>query len=393
MNARKAVILFSVLLALVLLDTRESGSWRSNHPPDVRLMRTPDGGIQPQGIMDHDRTLHLIYFKGDPAGGDIFYVRWAPGQSEFSPAVRVNSQPGSAIAIGTVRGPQMAVGRQGRVHVVWMGSKTAEPRGPEGATPILYSRLNDRRTAFEPQRNVMQFAVGADGGVSVAADRSGYVYVTWHGRGDTPGEANRRVWVARSKDAGESFEREVAANREPTGACGCCGMRAFADRQGSVYILYRAATEGVERDMVLLVSRDHGKSFEATRVHRWHLNACPMTTAAIVRGPDAVEVAWETAGQVYYGRLESDSLRVTPIVAAPGERNDRKHPALAEDAQGDTLLAWTEGTGWNKGGSLAWQVFDHSGHPTDVKGHADGVPVWGLSAVFAVPGGQFTIIY
>ncbi len=170
-------------------------------------------------------------------------------------------------------------------------------------------------------------------------------------------------------------------------------MRAFADSQGTLYILFRAATEAVERDMTLLVSRNHGKSFEATRVYPWHLNACPMTTAAVTQGPDGVEVAWETAGQVYYGRLNSGSLRVVPVVAAPGQGNNRKHPVLAEDAQGETLLAWTEDTGWNKGGSLAWQVFDRAGHPTEVRGHADGVPVWGLPAVFALPDGQFTIIY
>jgi len=133
---------------------------------------------------------------------------------------------------------------------------------------MLYTRLNDPGTAFEPQRNVMQFAVGLDGGASVAADNFSNVYVVWHANPENNGEAHRRVWMARSGDDGKTFAREVAVDpemkqgveEEPRGACGCCGMRAFADERAALYILYRAATEQIHRDMVLLVSRDRGST-------------------------------------------------------------------------------------------------------------------------------------
>ncbi len=41
----------------------------------VTLVRTPDHGIQPQAVVDETGTLHLVYFKGDALGGDLFYVR------------------------------------------------------------------------------------------------------------------------------------------------------------------------------------------------------------------------------------------------------------------------------------------------------------------------------
>src|SRR2546425_6202335 len=87
--------------------------------PEVRLLRTPDDGIQPQAAMDAKGVVHLIYFKGDPKGGDIFYVRREPGQSEFSKPIPVNTQPHTAMAMGTIRGAQLAVGKNGRVHVAW----------------------------------------------------------------------------------------------------------------------------------------------------------------------------------------------------------------------------------------------------------------------------------
>ena len=53
----------------------------------------------------------------------------------------------------------------------------------------------------------------------------------------------------------------------------------------------------------------------------------------------------------------------------------------------------TEGMDWNRGGSLAWQVFDKQGKLTGERGSARGVPVWSLIAVFARPDGGFTILY
>lgn len=364
-----------------------------NERAKVVLVRTPSGGIQPQAVTDSGGVHHLIYFSGEPGAGDVFYVRGEPGKESFSNPIRVNSQTGSVIATGTIRGAHLAVGRDGRVHVSWMGSNTAAPKGPSGATPMLYARLNDSKTAFEAQRNVLQFAVGLDGGGSVAADSVGNVYVAWHARGDGEGEAKRRVWIARSTDEGRTFARETAAYEEPTGACGCCGMRAFADSRGAVHLLYRAAANFVDRDMYLLSSVDKGRSFRGLRLHQWKLDVCPMSSAVLVEASRGVLAAWETMGQVYYVEIDSAASRSVKPVSAPGEGKGRKHPVVAVNAAGETILVWTEGMGWKKGGSLAWQVFDRSGKPTGEKGTAEGVPVWSLPTVVAVPGGAFTVIY
>src|ERR1700676_2862012 len=87
----------------------------------VTLLRTPHGGIQPQTVLDRDGVLHMIYFKGDASGGDVEYVERRPGAQDFSRPIRVNTEGGSAVAIGTVRGPQIAMGRSGRVYAIWFG--------------------------------------------------------------------------------------------------------------------------------------------------------------------------------------------------------------------------------------------------------------------------------
>jgi hypothetical protein len=255
-----------VFLGLLFLS---SGPLISAAEPRVSLVKTPNAGIQPQAISAAG-TLHLIYFKGDPAGGDLFYVRRGTANKRFSEPIRVNSQPGSAIAVGTIRGGQIALGKGGRVHVAWNGSGKAEPRSQGKYTsPMLYARLNDAGTAFEDQRNLMQLTTTLDGGGTVASDSEGNVYVAWHAirTGDPTGELNRKVWLARSTDEGKTFGQETSVNPKPTGVCACCSMRAFVDSKGSLHLLYRSA--GESRDIYLLTSKEKGKNFQGVLVHAW----------------------------------------------------------------------------------------------------------------------------
>jgi hypothetical protein len=242
----------------------------------------------------------------------------------------------------------------------------------------------------------MQRTSALDGGGTVAADNQGNVYVSWHGRTEDagPGESGRRMWVARSKDDGATFGPEEPAWDRPTGACGCCGTRALADRGGTIYLLYRAATEGVERDIYLLTSDDRAGHFRGVSIHPWKTSNCPMSSASLAETSSGVLAAWETQGEVYFCRVDPKTHEASAPIAPRGGRGDRKHPAVAANARGETILVWTEGTGWQKGGSLAWQVFDRSGRPIGPEGRIEGgVPVWSLATVVARPDGGFTIIH
>lgn len=211
----------------------------------IRLHRIPSGGIQPQVALDDKGTLHLVYYIGDGHRGSLFYVRSKDGGESFSSALPVN-RGGSAIAAGTIRGSQLALGKTGRVHVAWNGSNNVGPLNPDSGTrgaPMLYTRLNGTGRAFEPERNLMHHSFGLDGGGTIAADRSGNVYVMWHGIGDSEakgsgkeGEARRRVWVTKSEDDGQTFSSETAAWAQETGACGCCGMKAFAETGRATFL-------------------------------------------------------------------------------------------------------------------------------------------------------------
>jgi hypothetical protein len=367
----------------------------------VVLVRVPGNGIQPEAVVDNRGILHVLYFAGEPRAGDLFYVRSTDYGQTFSTPVRVNSQPGSAIATGTIRGGQLAIGRGGRVHVTWNGSDLASPKGVRNpadgqpTAPFLYTRSNVEGTQFEPQRNLTTRGYFIDGGGSIAADQHGNVYAAWHAApvDGPPGEDHRRLWIAHSIDEGVTFPAEQPAWQEPTGACGCCGVRIFAASSDAIDVLYRSATAMTHRDIFLLQSTDRGRTFRGTRVQSWEIGACPMTSMSIASSASRVFGAWETAGQVYFGEIDAKSASIPTTIPAPGVGGTRKHPRLAVNANGDVLFVWTEGTAWARGGSLAWQTFDSSARAATVHGTAPGVPVWSFAAPIARPDGRFVILY
>ena len=139
----------------------------ASHAAEVRVESIPEGGMQPQVALDASGTAHLIYLRGAPKGSDVRYVRRAKGVREWSAPLTVNSEAESAVAMGTIRGAQFAIGKGGVLHVVWNGAP--QPGGGHGS-PLYYTRLDAGAAKFAPQRNLLGETSGLDGGASVTAD-------------------------------------------------------------------------------------------------------------------------------------------------------------------------------------------------------------------------------
>jgi hypothetical protein len=398
------------LSALVVL-----GAFRcpAEEPAQVRSVSTlhlPDHPLQPRVALQ-DHTIHLVYLTGDPRHCDVQYRRWSPTDKAFSDPVRVNSQSGSAVAVGTVRGCELAGEPSGRIHVVWNGSEQAQPRQQgsmkEEGSPVCYTHSDDGKT-FTPQQSVLTSSWYLDGGASIAvlggsavpaekggpavpAGSSPRIAIVWHAADASkpPGEQNRGIFIAWSDDRGQTFKPEVRQPDATDGACGCCGLHAFADATGHLGILYRRAFNGSERDETLLLERE-GK-WSRTRLDPWPTGTCPMTTSDAFVVKDGVLLAWETQGQVWVGKWNGELVQT--MTAAPGKPDKRKHPRVTALPTGEILLAWTEGTAWEKGGSVAWQQFDATLKPVEgASGHAEGLPTWGTAAVMPT-GNHFTLLY
>lgn len=379
-------MLAAALLALALQDAA----------PKVVVVAVPDAGLQPQVAVGPSQRTHLVYFRGEPRAGDLWYASIEPDGVTLTEPIRVNTHPQSAAAIGTIRGAQMALGADERVHVAWVGSDRAEPKAAGGGLPMLYTRLADGGRAFEAERNVIAAHPGLDGGGSVAADGKGGVAVVWHAPADAAAKeqraAQREVWLARSKDEGVTFAPEVRVSSGSLGACECCSLKALMS-PGRELVLFRAAKGDVQRDLYALVDVA-GAEFKPQRLSTWKAEQCVMSSSSAVASPRGTFAAWEEKGQVFMARLDDKTGKFGRPVPGPGAGGARKHPSVAVNAKGQVLLAWSENAGWEKGGDLAWQVFDADLRPIEkATGFRSGLPVWSFGAAFARPDGGFGIFH
>jgi hypothetical protein len=344
----------------------------------VELRRLPDHGRSPSAAVDATGAIHLIYFTGDPQHGEIWYVR------NDSKPLRVNADPGSAVILGGVRGPQLALGHENRVHVLWNGSDQAKPRSPGGGAPLLYCRTNAQHTGFEPERNLLTISEGLDGGAAISAMRDGIVTIAWHalplGSKDTS-EGARRVWITGSIDDGKNTGPERPVDMRLRGACACCGISIAREADQTPRVLYRTAFQMVHRDMALLRPRDN----QVRTLSQLNVGKCVMSTSATA-GP---WLAWEASDKIEYANLDPQ------IPTRSIGRDNPKHPTIALDPQTDRfLIAWTEKTKWATGGSLVWQVFDEKGEPIPTQtGRADDLPAWDNPCAVAIGEGRFVIFY
>ena len=365
------------LLGLVL--AAAAGAACGGAPP-VEVLRAPAGASLPQTAVDGGGRLHLVYYTGSMSSGNLWHVTREPEASAWSAPRRVNSRPYSVTGLGPVDGGQLAVGPDDRLHVTWFHRDPAR---------FHYTRT-DAAGAFEPQRTLSaREESGVEAGSTVAADAAGGVYVFWHAG---PGaDADRRVYLAASRDGGERFDPPRAVSPAAAGACGCCGLRAAADGAGAVRVSYRGAGDNVRRGMRLLTSTDGGRTFDDRLVQPWDVGACPVATTTLASGPDGTLVAWETEGQVY----AANAGRLDEAWSPPGEAQfRRKNAAVAVNHRGDVLLAWGDGPGWQSGGNLHWAAFDAQGRPRGGAGRArEPIPARSVPAAAARPDGSFVIVY
>jgi hypothetical protein len=348
---------------------------------DVIVERVTDGGLQPQVVTDAKGLHHMVYLKANGKAWDVHYsTRSIDGRS---PAMVVNTVPATAVAIGSIRGARLALGPEGEVHVVWNG-----PGGKDQPSALFYARKLAGAVAFDAQRDLRGDTMHLDGGCAVATDAAGNVSVVWHAAtaDQKPGELNRGLWLAQSTDGGATFKPARKVNADQLGVCACCSLSAQVSPDGKLMVLYRAAHTAEQRDTVLLTLDQEDLTTERQTLGPWAVAACPMSSMAFCAAGKYLRAAWETEGCIQTALMDGPEA----VLSLPGKK--ARHPALAVNDKGETLVAWSVGTGWQRGGDAAWLVLDAKGQPTSQHGKAPGVPVWGSCAVYA-RAGDFVLLY
>ncbi|MCA9211639.1 MAG: hypothetical protein KDB27_01120 [Planctomycetales bacterium] len=312
----------------------------------VRVVTVPNGGIVPDAEVDSRGVIHLTYF----ANNDVWYTSSSDDGQTFRDPIRVNTEEGFAYG-GAFRGPDLAIGKDDRVHIAWYNSAYQQKR-PQEEWGVMYSRLLPNKDRFETARNLNH---KPSDNFSIAADEKGNVSVIWMAGG---------VFATCSDDGGDSFSEAKDLQTDP---CECCSSRAmFAN--GTLSVLYRDKA-GKDRDIYLASLSDNGQRFEHTKVSQtpWYIDSCPMTGSFISPAADGIVAAWETKGEIYYARMEpSGKLTSAGEILASDQG---RYPVTLTAADGVTVVAWKNSE------KLEWQLFDSQDNPTEQRGSKTGTTV------------------
>ena len=360
---------------------------------EIQIQKTPDGGVQPRLTVDASGNIHLLYFKkrlSAPSAreGNLYYRQYLPDQNRFGLPIKVSSTAYDIRTFAIARA-SIAVGGDGRVHVVWY-----LPRDNQ----YFYTRSNTERSKFETQQPVVnEFGEGLDAGADVAALGS-QVAIVW-GAGNLSREYERTVYGRISNDSGETFSDEMQMGNKDLGACACCSLATNFGAENELAVAYRSAIEGVGRHMQALTLQfadqdiQSGNYAELSPLQEWELSACPLSTNDITVDAEATQwLVFETEGRINQLQLGTGAQAMP--VAEPFIKTRQKNPAVAINTQGDRLIVWGEAISHTRGGRLNMHLFAKDGSDK-VTGFSEevSIPKFSFPAAAVLPGGDFLVLY
>lgn len=250
------------------------------------------------------------YGSADPREtSDIYFSLSEDGGRSFAMPVRVSDEAGDASdSDGTLEGAVPAVGNDGEVYLVWSG-----PKG------IVFDRSRDGGWTFGADRVLFTQPGGwdldveglgrANGMPVIGIDRGrgrfrGTLYVNWvDGRNGDPD-----VFVAHSRDRGESWSPPVRVNDDPVGngAAQFFTWMAVDPVDGSVNVVFydRRGLSRSETGVTVARSDDGGVIFRNRQVE-----IAPFETRADIFFGDYIGI------DAFAGRIAA----VFPVLTAEGE--------------------------------------------------------------------------
>ena len=360
---------------------------------EIRIQETPDGGVQPRLTVDDSGNIHLLYFKkrlSAPSAreGNLYYRQYLPEQNRFGLPVKVSSNAFDIRTFAIARA-SLAVGGDGRVHVVWY-----LPRDNQ----YFYTRSNSERSQFEAQQSVVDvFSEGLDAGADIAALGS-QVAIVW-GAGALSREYERTVYGRISNDSGATFGDELQMGRKELGACACCSLAINFGDENELAIAYRSAIDGVGRHMQTLTLQftdkviQEGQYAELSELQEWELSACPLSTNDITVDAEGNQwLVFETEGRI--NQLQLGTAEEAMPVAEPFIKTRQKNPAVAINNQGDRLIVWGEAISQTRGGRLNMHLFADDGSDKNAGFTQEvSIPKFSFPAAAVLPSGDFLVLY
>ena len=232
-----------------------------------------------------DGAVHLAWSRRDGAGSSVWTARVGAGEP-----VRVD--PTGVEAVASHDAPGLAIGPDGRVHVLWSARRRPDAGAPI-ASNLLLSTSGDGGASFGPPLAVGGPALRTRDFASLAVSGDGALLAAWLEIGGPRASAH----VARIDPVAGRVSADVVLEES---ACVCCRTAVASGPGGAAGVLWRGERAGNVRDMFWARSSDGGRRFatpEPVHADGWSLDACPHRGGAIAfDAAGRAAAAWYTEG-------------------------------------------------------------------------------------------------
>jgi len=226
-----------------------------NEPLDVS--RSSGFAFDPEIAIDSTNTINVAWQETAPGASVIMFSRSTDGGLTFSDPKQVSTGPGNATEAA------IATDSAGRISIVWVDASA-------GRAEAYFARSTDGGTSFSDPVNVSNFPNG-DGDIhkpTVVAFQN-TVYVAFQ-NGDLFGEErikNRQVFVAKSVNAGVSFEdsEQVSTAINSKGRAHSPAM--VVDSRGTLHMVWiDASVVGNDEGLLFYSNSADGRRFSPERM-------------------------------------------------------------------------------------------------------------------------------
>lgn len=239
------------------------------------------------------------------------------------------------------------------------------------ANELLAFMSNDGGKTWSEPVTINEVPASAREGLhDLAGSADGQLFVTWLDLRN----GKMELWGASSKNGGRTWGKNEQVYKSPDKSiCECCHPTALFDSDGNLAVMWRNSVEG-SRDMWMTTRAKGAAQFTPAKKlgeGTWKINGCPMDGGEIVAmGGGNFGAVWQRNGEVFISRGEGSEINL----------GQGKQPVAVHTGDGPPMVIWQQGTDL---------VALHSLHGSEPVKHASDAR---FASVVALPRGKGAVL-
>jgi hypothetical protein len=314
----------------VFFSRSADGGLNFSNPMNLSSANDPGDSTNPQIAADAAGNIYVVW-EGDSIHLGIFLSRSTDGGASFSTPL-TSLAPSSTSSLG----PQIAVGADGSINVVWQGTLNVQ-------SIISFSRSVDHGATFSnPPTNISKDS-GNSSSPQIALDSSGNINVVWVD--DTPG--NLAIMFRRSDKSATFPTASINVSKNPASSSqgNCDRPQIGVDANGNIEVVWQqnTSTSTIIHQIFSAGSTNGGSSFSPPQNLSKTLGDA-TNPGLMVEATGGINLGWQDTTP---GKANIFFTRSPFSTVAQNLSNDlgpSRDVQIAADKNGNLDVVWSDGS-------------------------------------------------